>query len=144
MNIEFVEGTGEVPQILIKCKKIDQQMKRLKLHIELFDTKIRAKNEREIHYVELTQVLYFESVEDHTFLYTINEVLEMEQRLFEIEEMYADKDFIRTSKSQILNIAKVKSLRPQLNRTIEATMCNGEKLYISRKYVPIIKKLLQI
>ena len=41
--------------------------------------------------------------------------MEVKQRLYELEVILSDKDFIRTSKSQI---NKVKSLRPEINRTI--------------------------
>lgn len=90
------------------------------------------------------EVLYFESVDNRTFLYTKDKVIEIKERLYKIEAELSDKDFIRISKSQIVNINKIKSLRPELNRTILATMCNGEHLCISRKYVRTIRSLLAI
>lgn len=54
-----------------------------------------------------------------------------------------DEDIIRL-KSQIVNIQKITSLKPELNRTILATMCNGEQLSISRKYVKALRNLLSV
>ncbi len=70
--------------------------------------------------------------------------MEVRQRLYELEMVLSDKDFIRISKSQIVNINKIRSLKPEINHTILVTMCNGEQLYISRKYVPAIRNMLSI
>ena len=144
MDIQIIEHIKEKLQVVIKCQQIDDEIMRLKYHIEMFDKKLQAKRENEWCFVNLLDVLYFETVDNRTFLYTKDDVMEIKQRLYELEIILSNKDFIRTSKSQIININKVKSLRPEINRTILATMCNGEQLFISRKYVPAIRSLLSI
>lgn len=144
MDIEIIEHIKDTLQVVIKCSKIDDEIMRLKYHIEMFDKKIRAKKDNEWCFVNSIDVLYFESVDNRTFLYTKDTVMEVRQRLYELEIVLSDKDFIRISKSQIININKIQSLRPEINRTILVTMCNGEQLYISRKYVPAIRSLLSI
>lgn len=144
MDIQIIEHIKEKLQVIIKCQQIDDEIMRLKYHIELFDKKLQAKKDNEWCFVNLFDVFYFESVDNRIFLYTKDDVMEIKQRLYELEIILSDKDFIRISKSQIININKVKSLRPEINRTILATMCNGEQLFISRKYVPAIRSLLSI
>ena len=144
MDIQIIEHIREKLQVIIKCRQIDDEIIRLKYHIEMFDKKLQAKKDNELCFVNLLDVLYFESVDNRTFLYTRDDVMEIKQRLYELETILSNKDFIRTSKSKIININKVKSLRPEINRTILATMCNGEQLFISRKYVPAIRSLLSI
>lgn len=144
MDIQIIEDIKEKLQVVIKCRQIDDEIIRLKYHIEMFEQKLQAKKDNEWSFVNLFDVLYFESVDNRTFLYTRDDVMEVKQRLYELEMILSDKDFIRISKSQIININKVKSLRPEINRTILATMCNGEQLFISRKYVPAIRSLLSI
>lgn len=144
MNIQIIEHIKEKLQVIIKCQQIDDEIMRLKYHIEMFDKKLQAKKDNEWCFVNLFDVLYFESVDNRIFLYTKDDVMEIKQRLYELEIILSDKDFIRISKSQIININKIKSLRPEINRTILATMCNGEQLFISRKYVPAIRSLLSI
>ena len=78
------------------------------------------------------------------FLYTAEDCLEVRYRIYELEDMFNEKDFIRTSRSQIVNIQKMKNLTPQLNRTIRVEMDNGEFLSISRKYVKDFKQKLRI
>lgn len=144
MNIQIVENRKEALQVVIKCQQINDEVMRLKYHIELFDKKLQAKKENELHFISASDVLYFESVDNRTFLYTEKDVMEVRQRLYELEVILSGKDFIRISKSQIININKIKSLKPEMNRTILATMCNGEKLYISRKYVQAMRTMLSI
>lgn len=144
MDIQIVEHLKETLQVVIKCRQIDDEVIRLKYHIQQFDRKLKAKKDNEWHFINSSDVLYFESVDNHTFLYTEVDVMEVKQKLYELEDILSDKDFIRVSKSQIVNINKVRSLRPELNRTILATMCNGEQLYISRRYVRAIRNILSI
>lgn len=144
MNIQIVEHIKESLQVIIKCRQVNDEIIRLKCHIELFDRKIQAKKDNELYFVDVFDVLYFESVDNRTFLYTENDVMEVKLRLYELETILSDKDFIRISKSQIVNINKIRSLKPELNRKILATMCNGEQLYISRKYVKALRNLLAI
>ena len=144
MDIQIVEHLKEALQVVIKCRRIDDEIMRLKCHIELFDRKIQAKKDNEWHFINSSDVLYFESVDNRTFLYTEDDVMEVKRRLYELEMVLSDKDFIRISKSQIVNINKIRSLKPELNRTILATMCNGEQLYISRKYVQAVRNILSL
>lgn len=144
MNIRIVEQAKEKLQVVIRCQRIDDEIMRLKYHIELFDEKLRAKKGKEWRFVYLPDVLYFESVDNHTFLYTEDDVMEVEQRLYELEMILSDKDFMRISKSQIVNLNRIRSLKPEINRTISATLSNGEQLFISRKYVSAIRRLLSI
>lgn len=144
MNIQIIEHVKQTLKVIIQCGKIDDEVLRLKNHIELFDKKLRAKKDNEYCFVNPSEILYFESVDNRTFLYTQEDVAEIKHKLYELEDILPDKDFIRISKSSIVNINKIAALRPELNRTVSATMCNGERISISRKYVPSIKKILSI
>ncbi len=144
MKIQIFEDIKEALQVIIKCPQTDDTVLRLKSYIELFDEKIKAKKGEDFELVNIQDVLYFEAVDNRTFLYTADDAMEIKQRLYELEGMLSDKDFVRISKSQIVNINKIKSLKPELNRTILATMCNGERLSISRRYVQAIKNILSI
>lgn len=144
MDIQVVESINETLKVIIKCGQINDEVLRLRHHIELYDQKIQAKQNNETYFINSSDVLYFESVDNRTFLYTAKDVLEVKLRLYELEALLSEKDFIRISKYQVVNINKIKSLKPELNRTILATMCNGEQLYISRKYVKTIHNVLAI
>lgn len=144
MDIQIEERHIEGLQVIIRCPEENTQIHRLQAHIALFDSRLQAKCNGHTCFVNTGDVLYFESVDDRTFLYTADAVLEIAQRLYALEGMLSEQDFLRISKSQIVNIQKIRTLHPELNRTITATLCNGERLTISRKYVPHLKQLLSL
>ena len=49
-------------------------------------------------------------------------------------------DFLRVSKSAIVNLSKVRKLVPSISGRFEAVLKNGETVVISRQYVPLLKK----
>lgn len=144
MNIRIIENIETALQVIIECRKADDEVMKLKNHIELFDNKLTARFEDKTYLINPTDALYFESVDDRTFLYTADKVYEIRHRLYELEEILSDRDFIRISKSQIVNINCIKSLMPELNRSLSATLSNGEILTVSRRYVKSLRNLLGI
>ena len=88
----------------------------------------------------LSQIYYFESVDDKTFVYCKDNVFSCGLKLYEAEEMLADTSFVRISKACILNIDVLDSVKMMINGKMEAALDNGEKLIINRHYVPAFKK----
>lgn len=144
MNIRIIENIETALQVIIECRKADEEVMKLKSHIELFENKLQARLDNKTFLINPADVLYFESVDDHTFLYTADNVYEIKHRLYELENSLSDRDFIRISKSQIVNINSIKSLAPELNRSITATLTNNEILTVSRRYVKPLRILLGI
>ena len=144
MKIRIIENINELFEIIIKCPKVDDKIIKLKKYIENFGANLDAFDSEKYYKVSPSEVLYFDSVDNRTFLYTESQVLEIKMRLYELEENLSDKDFVRTSKSQVVNINKIKLLKPEVNRSITAELINGEIVSISRRYTKNIKSLLSI
>ena len=64
-------------------------------------------------------------------------------RLYELENRL-DKNFVRISNSEIINLKKVKGFDLSFTGTICVTLCNGFVTYVSRRYVSKIKQVLGI
>lgn len=105
---------------------------------------IKAFEGGETHIVTLDKILYIESVDKKTFIYTKNKVFATDKRLYELEDLLDKRDFFRCSKSVIINLNKVTKLRPEITRNILATLDNGEVIVVSRRYAAELKKLLKI
>ena len=87
----------------------------------------------------LTNVYYVESVDLKTFVYAEKTVYQSRMKLYEIEEYLKSSDFLRISKQVIVNVRKIKSVAPAGDSRFQATLKNGEKVLISRQYVPALK-----
>ena len=87
----------------------------------------------------ITNVFYVESVDLKTFVYAEKTVYQSRMKLYEIEDYLKGSDFLRISKQAIVNIRKIKSVAPAGDSRFQATLKNGEKVLISRQYVPALK-----
>lgn len=86
------------------------------------------------------QVFYAESVDLKTFIYAEKNVYRSRLKLYEIEDILHKSDFLRISKQVVVNIRKIKSVSPAGEGRFQATLANGEKVIISRQYVPALKE----
>ena len=93
--------------------------------------------------VPVMDLFYAESVDDRVFLYTASKCYEIRMKLYELEDLLKSKSFLRISKSMIVNLMKISSVRPALNGRFSAVLKNGEEIIISRKYVPELKRTLK-
>ena len=141
MKIDVQEGFDCV-EIIIKCPKVTDMINRMRYLLNNCDQRLSCTDNGKTHLINKHDVFYFESVDKRSFVYTAAEVYEISLKLYELEEMMSDRAFIRSSKSQILNIAKIKSLCPDFGGRIEVVMDNGESLIVSRRYAKLLKERL--
>jgi DNA-binding LytR/AlgR family response regulator len=111
-------------------------------HLEESEAGLVGSFDGESYPLKPKDILYMEAVERKTFCYTAERVYELEEKLYELEEKYGYLDFLRISKSCIMNLQRIRALKPDFGGKILATMDNGEKLYISRQYAPVLKEKL--
>ncbi|MCQ2515033.1 MAG: LytTR family transcriptional regulator DNA-binding domain-containing protein [Ruminococcus sp.] len=126
VTIEYNEETKEITELI--------EM------VRLFGNTIQADINGSSFVLQLKDIYYFESVDDNSYIYTKNQVYSTQSKLYKIEEKVQNMSFVRVSKSCILNITKLKSVKPYLNGRFEATMLNDERLIINRHYVADFKR----
>lgn len=68
----------------------------------------------------------------------------LQLRLYEAEERLPSNQFIRISNSEIINLKKVNNFDLSFTGTICVKLSNGITTYVSRRYVPKLKKILGI
>ena len=100
--------------------------------------------ENTLRWLKLSEVFYFEVVDDRSFLYTQAEVFEAKEKLYEFEQLCTGSNLFRCSKSMILNAKKIDYVRPSLSGRFEAVLSNGEKVIVSRKYVADLIRMLGV
>ncbi|MCR4640871.1 MAG: LytTR family transcriptional regulator DNA-binding domain-containing protein [Lachnospiraceae bacterium] len=93
--------------------------------------------------IEPAAILYLESVDDAVFAYTADKVLRMEGSLSSFMSEWADESFFRCSKSMVININRVASLKSLSSNRIDATMEGGEHIIISRRYASEFRRILK-
>ncbi|HKM34588.1 MAG TPA: LytTR family DNA-binding domain-containing protein [Lachnospiraceae bacterium] len=143
MKITIVDRLDdEEDEIIIRCRQMDEKLLKMIYTLRAGMDKITGIKGIDFVKIDPKDIFYFETVENKVFLYLEKEVYETKLKLYELEKRFEGTDFIRVSKSVILNLAKVKSLRPAFSGRYEACMKNGEIVVISRQYVPALKEKL--
>lgn len=135
---------GEEDEIIVRCAALDEQLMKLIYALKMRQDKITGYVEDKIVKLEPKEIFYFESVDNKVFAYTDKGVYEVRRKLYEIEDDFTHMDFLRISKSSIVNVAKIAYLRPIFNGRFEAKLKNDEKIIISRQYIVDLKKKLGI
>ena len=141
MEVIIQEGCSDT-EVVIKCPEATDEIKRLAALLQGYGQKMSGVKDGQTFLIDRHDVLYFESVDKRCFVYTASDVYETALRLYEIEERLAGGIFFRSSKSQIINIKKIKSLCPEFGGRIEAVLENGEILRVSRQYSKLLKERL--
>jgi len=130
---------GEEDHIIVKCHNPSTELLSILSTITTRNNLLIANIGNEIHRVNPSDIFYIETVDNKTFLYCKSNVYESKQKLYELEGLAMD-DFLRISKSVIVNLSKIKSLIPSMSGRLEAVLTNGERVVISRQYVNELKK----
>ena len=108
-------GQEEEEQILIRCRNVDDSIVTLAKELERRREKLTVREGERIVQVDPSEVYYFEAVDNKVFLYTKEKVYETKWKLYELEEQFGHANYIRVSKSVILNLTKVESFHPEFN-----------------------------
>ena len=96
---------------------------------------IFGKKNNLMHKLKLENILYFEALDKRVYAITKNETYEVNQRLFEIEELCADKRFMRISKSVVLNLDRISSVKLEEDRSCKVILTPQMSVRVSRAYI---------
>lgn len=128
--------------LIIECVEVTPYIESIRSYALTKGTTLTGRIDERFYQFNLSSVIYFEAVDERVFAYTKNNSYELKIRLYELLNAYSDKHFIRCSKSFIINLMKLECIVPALNGRFTAQMKNGEKIIISRQYVPEIKRVV--
>ena len=143
MEIRVKQIPTEQPEILeIRCHKITDEIGEIISFVKAGQGQLGAKKDGRDVEISVTDIFYAESVDNRVFIYTAKESVEVRQKLYELEEKLNGRSFIRVQKSMLLNLMKIKAIKPALGGRYSALLKNGEEMIISRKYVSELKNAL--
>lgn len=93
--------------------------------------------------IEPEKIVLIRVESEKVYVVTEDETYRVGKRMYELLEVLG-KEFMQVSKSAAINLSYLKSVEPSFNGIMLLHMKNGEKEYISRKYVPGLRKYLGI
>ena len=129
-------------EVIIKYPQKNKQVHRIIDFLQSFDMQIKCAGDNAEQIINILDIYYIESVDKKTFVYLENAVYCTDFRLYQLKSKLQTYGFVQISKSCILNINTLNSIRPLFNSRMEATLKNGEKVTINRNYLNEIKRAL--
>lgn len=131
----------ELPEteVDIRYAEMDTGVQNLVKRIEQSDQYLYGEDNGRKYRILTNDIFYTESVDRKTFIYTKSEVFRSELKLYQLMDKLKGTDFVQVNKSCIININVLDNIKTLLNSRMEGTLSNGEKITISRTYIPAIK-----
>ena len=130
------------PELLDSALESLAGLAKVDIAVNKNSNRIIAYHEKEVFYLKPGDILYIESVDRKTFLYCKDRVYESAQKLKEFEVELHEDNFIRISRTMLINLDKIRSFFPALAGQMGAVMANEEKLIVSRRYVDDVRVAL--
>lgn len=126
-------------EVEIRYKEFNTEIKNLIKHVEQNEQYLYGTDNGRQYRVLVDDIFYAESVDRKTFIYTKSKVFRCELKLYQLLDKLKDADFVQASKYCIININMLDNIQTLFNSRMEGTLLNGEKITISRTYIPGIR-----
>ena len=127
INIEVAENSNKIENIIEYIKEYDNK-------------KIVVYDGYNMIQINVDDIMYFYSDGNYNFCKTKDKEYRVKSKLYEIEKM--SRDFLRISKSCIINIKQVKSFDIGENRNIIVKFYDNSEQYVSRRKIKEVMNYL--
>lgn len=142
MDVRIEEISEGKEEIVIRCKKKTNYIDGLINYIYGYHRKISVIDDGKTVLLDPKEIYYFESVDNIVFVYLKDQIYQSKDTLNELAEKLSHCGFFRCSKSMVININTILSLKSQAGNRIDATLKNGEHIVISRRYAKEFRRIL--
>ena len=138
-----IDGRYTETEVTVHCGQMSDELEKMIASLRALDLKLTGTKNNQTYILDAAQILYIDTTDKKTFLYTETDVYESALRLYELEQRLSSGDFFRAGKSSIINFSKIKSIRSDIDGRLIVRMENDEKLIVSRQYASFVKDKLR-
>ena len=145
MNIKtLIDEKYNEPELHVCNNEINDEIKGIvsELH-EIFDRKLTGVDEKgNKHQLHPGEIISAYAEGQKVMVRSEEGCFAVQKKLYELETELGERNFVRISKSEIVNIRKIKNMDLSITGTIRLLMKNGYETYVSRRNVSKIKEKL--
>lgn len=142
VEIQISEEINE-PYAVIHTNKMTDEIKQLMEMFHAPGNVITVTDNDQLLVLEPSEIYMLRMENEQLHVYCQQKSYISGKRLYEMEKLLGS-GFMRISKSTLINLKQIKSVEPSFHGTMLVILKNGNKDYISRKYLPTFKKYLGI
>lgn len=140
-----IDPDYEETVITIHCQAVDEKIKDILDFLKGMEKEfIIGKKDDMQHILQPNEIHYFHTKNETVHAVTNDGEFAIKEKLYELENTLPSSQFIRLSKSVIANLYELRRFEPSFNGTLCVYFKSGQKEYVSRHYVPKIKKALKM
>jgi len=143
ISININENISDT-EIVVNCGSLTPEIEKIIATLRIIGRQITAVKDNEAYILDVEKIVYIESVDRKTFVYTEEDCFESKLKLYEIEEQLCQLGFLRISKSCLVQLQFIRSLKAELDRKIRLTLETGEQIVVSRQYANELKQRLGV
>ncbi len=144
MQVEIrIDSSCTKPKIILMTAAMTEETNRLIAMLsEDVPHIISGSRDDKVEVLEQTDLIRVYAGNGKVFAVTDKGEYALRLRLYELEERLDARQFVRISNSEIVNLKKVSNFDLSFTGTICVKLQDGTVTYVSRRYVPKIKKIL--
>lgn len=143
VNID-ISAEYKEPYAVIYTDKVTDEIQRMVDIFSANETPVTAlQNEEDIVVLHPKEIFMVRVEDGDTIIYGARQSYRSRKRLYELAEQLG-KQFMQISKTTLINLSYMDSIEPGFSGTLLLKLKNGNKDYVSRKYLPEFKKYLGI
>ncbi len=146
MQLEVkIDSSCIEPKVIILTASMTEDVKNILNKLsEQAPQIISGSRDNKIEVIEQADLIRIYANSGKVFAVTHKGEYALRLRLYEIEERLPPHQFVRISNSEIINLKNVNHFDLSFTGTICVKLANGTSTYVSRRYVPKLKKILGI
>ena len=145
IKIEIDEALAE-EEIVIRCKSLNEDVISIQKRItDAVNSRMQLEVSRDDkeYYLVIDEILFFETDANGVVVHTATQMYETKHKLYELEDLLPG-NFIRVSKSSILNSAKVRAIHKNITGASEVEFVgSSKKVFVSRNYFKVLMAKLE-
>lgn len=142
----WIDKNFETPEIQVCNYELNQQVKQLVEDISAFvNVGIAGTDFRgEKIMVPTRDILRIYTENQRVMVQDAKGIYSTQEKLYELENRLDEGQFFRISKSEIVNLKKIRRLDMSITGTIKVILSDGTETYTSRRNVTKLKQILGI
>lgn len=145
IKIEIDDQLAE-EEIVIRCKSLSEDVISIQKRItDAVNSRMQlevTRGEKE-YYITIDEILFFETDSNGIVVHTANQIYETKYRLYELENLLP-ANFVRISKSGILNALRVRAIHKNITGASEVEFVGtNKKAFVSRNYLKLLLEKLE-
>lgn len=143
-----IDRSVEEVEVLITAQEQNKTVDALYEHIIEFGKKsletLTAYQDDIAKIVNVADIFRIYTGNQKVYIQTHHGEYAIRYRLYELEAVLDKKEFLRISNSEIVNVKKIRDIDLSITGRICIRFADNSQTYVSRRYIPKIKKSLGI